>query len=71
MPEKEKKDPTRNQRQARRREREKLWLKDNGWQSWEALHTAIMNGAVHLASGTVDGQRALEDQQIPGENSGL
>jgi hypothetical protein len=43
-----KKDHTRNQRQARRREREKSWLKINGWRSWEALHTALMNGTVRL-----------------------
>jgi len=39
-----KKDNTRNERQSRRREREKQWLKENGWQSWEALYTALMNG---------------------------
>jgi hypothetical protein len=47
-----KKDPTRNQRQARRREREKEWLKKHGWRSWEALHTALMIGTVNLVSDT-------------------
>jgi hypothetical protein len=37
-------DKTRNERQKRRREREKQWLTNNGWKSWEALHTALMNG---------------------------
>ena len=43
-----KKDPTRNQRQARRREHEKEWLEKHGWRSWEALHTALMNENVAL-----------------------
>ena len=42
------KDNTGNQRQARRRVREKQWLKKNNWQSWEALHTALMNSTVYL-----------------------
>lgn len=46
-----KKDNTRNERQSRRREREKKWLKKNGWQSWEALHTALMNGKLFLSVG--------------------
>lgn len=43
-------DNTRNQRQARRRKREKQWLIENGWQSWESLHTALINGTVCLDS---------------------
>jgi hypothetical protein len=58
-----KKDSTRNQRQARRREREKEWLKENGWQSWEALHTSLMNSTTHLLSGAVDARQALDDRQ--------
>jgi hypothetical protein len=50
MPEKEKKDPTRNQRQSRRRERERRWLKAHGWRSWEALHTSLMNGSTWVIS---------------------
>ena len=42
-------DKTRNQRQARRRQREKQWLEGNGWSSWEALHTALMKGQVRLS----------------------
>ena len=49
-----KKDNTRNERQARRREREKQWLTKNGWRSWEALHTALMNGVVCLNPNSVD-----------------
>ena len=56
---KNKTDNTRNQRQARRREREKQWLKENGWQSWEALHTALLNGAVILQSGVANERHAL------------
>lgn len=33
------KDKTGNERQQRRREREKAWLKEHGFESWEALHT--------------------------------
>ena len=47
-------DSTRNERQARRREREKQWLEANGWRSWEALHTALMNGEVNLISRKLD-----------------
>jgi hypothetical protein len=47
-------DKTRNERQARRREREKRWLKANGWRSWEALHTALMNGSERLNLGKAD-----------------
>jgi len=48
MKKKQNTDRTRNQRQARRREREKQWLEANGWSSWEALHTALMNGQVAI-----------------------
>jgi len=47
MPEK-KTDKTRNERQARRRAREKQWLTGNGWSSWEAVHTALVNGKIKL-----------------------
>ena len=55
-------DNTRNERQARRREREKRWLKANGWQSWEALHTALMNGSMRLVSRAVDVHHALDSR---------
>jgi len=57
-------DNTRNERQARRREREKRWLKANGWQSWEALHTALMKDLVHLISGKEQRSYLLDSQQI-------
>lgn len=49
-------DITRNERQARRREREKQWLKENGWNSWEAFHTALLNGriTIHIENKPVD-----------------
>jgi hypothetical protein len=50
MNSKKKPDRTRNERQARRRDREKQWLNQNGWKSWEALHTALMSGNVSLVS---------------------
>ena len=55
-------DSTRNQRQARRREREKQWLEENGWRSWEALHTALMNGATHLITRVVVAPHELDDR---------
>jgi hypothetical protein len=42
------KDKTGNDRQRRRREREKVWLKEHGFESWEALHTSLMNGETSL-----------------------
>lgn len=42
------KDKTGNERQQRRREREKAWLKEHGFKSWEALHTALMNDETSL-----------------------
>jgi len=45
---KTRKDNTGKERQARRREREKKWLRENGWQSWEALHTALTTGKMLL-----------------------
>jgi len=37
------KDKTGNERQQRRRQREKEWLKEHGFKSWEAVHTILMN----------------------------
>jgi hypothetical protein len=39
-------DKTRNECQARRQEREKRWLMANGWRSWKALHTALMDSVL-------------------------
>jgi len=49
------KDKTGNERQQRRRKREKEWLKDHGFESWEALHTALMNGETSLTKHAPDG----------------
>jgi hypothetical protein len=57
-------DSTRNQRQARRREREKKWLEQNGWRSWEGLHTALINGSARLVMESAHAPSALDDQQI-------
>ena len=56
-------DNTRNERQARRREREKRWLKANGWRSWEALHTALMSGVAHLVSNKADSHHTPDSQK--------
>lgn len=48
------KDKTGNERQQRRRQREKAWLKENGFESWEALHTALMNGTTRLIQRAAD-----------------
>lgn len=63
---KTKEDSTRNGRQARRREREKAWLKEHGWGSWEALHTALMRGEVEVMRASHQGQK-IESEQIPGD----
>jgi len=63
-------DNTRNERQGRRREREKLWLKSHGWQSWEALHTALMKDAVCLVSGKVVASQTSDDQIVSDVNMG-
>ncbi len=38
------------ERQARRRQKEKIWLAENGWGSWEAIHTALLKGWGKLVS---------------------
>ena len=55
------KDKTGNERQQRRRQREKEWLKEHGFRSWEALHTALMNGETSL---TQRGADLLKARQI-------
>lgn len=56
------------ERQSRRRQREKVWLAENGWGSWEAIHTALLKGWVKLVSvkpinNTVD-KREVSDDDI-------
>ncbi len=51
------KDKTGNERQDRRREREKKWLQEHGYVSWEALHTVLTSGVIeipHKRSNPVD-----------------
>jgi hypothetical protein len=48
------KDRTGNERQQRRREREKAWLAENGFKSWEALHTALLSGKARLTQHAPD-----------------
>jgi hypothetical protein len=45
---KKKVDITRNERQARRRAREKQWLAENGFSSWETLHTKLLSRQIGL-----------------------
>lgn len=52
------KDKTGNERQHRRREREKAWLKEHGYKSWESLHTALMNGETRLTKRAADVRKA-------------
>jgi len=52
------KDKTGNERQQRRRKREKEWLKDHGFESWEALHTALMNGETSLTKHAPDARES-------------
>jgi len=39
---------TNNERQRARRLREKEWLTTHGYNSWESLHTALMDGIITL-----------------------
>ncbi len=43
------KDKTGTERQQRRREREREWLKTNGFTSWEQVHTMLMKKTAILA----------------------
>ena len=52
-------DKTRNERQSRRRMKEKEWLKQHGFNSWEALHTLMMKVKTRLTLRAVDEWRAL------------
>lgn len=64
------KDTTGNDRQRRRREREKAWLKEHGFKSWEALHTALMNNETSLTKRPPDGAtRAAQKGSISGKRS--
>lgn len=49
-------DKTRNERQARRREREKKWLVENGWTSWETVHTALIRDQYRLIESRYEGR---------------
>jgi hypothetical protein len=52
-------DKTRNERQRRRRAREKEWLKQHGYESWEALHTQLMNNSLIVQKRTNKKQTPL------------
>ena len=54
------KDKTGNERQARRRERERKWLDEHGYKSWESLHTALMLCDVALQVVSVPTQRRAD-----------
>lgn len=58
------KDKTGNERQQRRRKREKEWLKDHGFESWEALHTALMNGEASLTKREPDDDDSASSQAL-------
>lgn len=71
------KDTTGNNRQRRRREREKVWLKEHGFSEWaevhlayfgysslEALHTALMNGETSLTKREPDKRDSSASQAL-------
>jgi len=58
------KDKTGNERQQRRRHREKEWLKKHGFESWEALHTALMNGETSLTKREPDKRDSATSQAV-------
>jgi hypothetical protein len=47
-----------SERQQARRIREKKWLKDHGFTSWEQLHTQLMNGDLTINT-TLNGDYSL------------
>ena len=55
-------------RQRRRREREKVWLKEHGFESWEALHTALMNGETSLTQHVPDVANATAQKGVLHKN---
>lgn len=70
------KDKTGNDRQRRRREREKVWLKEHGFESWEALHTALMNGETSLTKhapdvANVTAQKGVLHKNRSGKRAGV
>jgi len=58
------KDRTGNERQRRRREREKVWLKEHGFESWEALHTELLSGRARLTPRAADGYAASQQSRL-------
>lgn len=58
------KDKTGNDRQARRREKEKDWLKKHGFRSWEALHTALMDKELRVVRVKNKGMRGEKNDKI-------
>jgi hypothetical protein len=42
------KDKTGNERQKRRRQKERDWLKEHGFNSWEQIHTKLVNNEFYL-----------------------
>ena len=58
------KDKTGKERQQRRRKREKEWLKEHGFESWEALHTALMNGETSLTPREPDKRDSAASQAL-------
>lgn len=62
------KDKTGNERQQRRRQREKEWLKEHGFRSWEALHTALMNGETCLTQYAPDVAKAAAQKGVLHKN---
>ena len=57
------KDKTGTARQQARRQREKEWLTAHGFTSWEALHTALMNGST-VVTGTIKPLTAAMDNVL-------
>jgi hypothetical protein len=50
------------QKQADRRKREKEWLGIHHFTSWEAVHTALMNGAFFVSQPTPKGENKMTDE---------
>lgn len=63
------KDKTGNERQQRRRQREKEWLKEHGFKSWEALHTSLMKAETRLTKRAPDYCFYCDEKKPPAKQS--
>ena len=57
------KDKTGSARQQKRRNHEKAWLKEHGFNSWEQIHTKLMDGTFLLIDMDVVNEKVKTTQK--------